>query len=177
MTLNELASIATIVEAVFVIISVVFIWRELRENTRLTKAANTQSLVELSSPFNLQLIQDRQMAEYWVLGAKNYTQMDEVEKYRYTSLLTWWLILHENIYYQWKAKLLDKDVYLSWAYDLEEFVKEQNLFLHWDGMKGMYQPEFANLVSQIVEKYRCTSNSDGDKEQETPADFKHDSRL
>ncbi|HIP72186.1 MAG TPA: hypothetical protein EYH05_12410 [Anaerolineae bacterium] len=76
MSIENIASIATIVESIFVVISVIFIWRELRENTKLTKASNTQSLVELSSPFNLQLIQDRQMAEYWVQGAKNWNFTD-----------------------------------------------------------------------------------------------------
>jgi hypothetical protein len=104
------------------------------------------------------------MAEYWTLGAKKFTEMDEVEKYRYTSLLTWWLILHENIYYQWKNKLLDNSVYSGWAYDLEKFVREQSLWLHWDNMKGAYQSDFADLVSQIVKKYRPVPNSDDHKE-------------
>lgn len=170
MPLSELANIATIVEAIFVVVSVLFIWREARESTKITRAANTQSLVELSSSFNLQLIQDRQMAEYWVLGAKNYTQMDAVEKYRYISLLTWWLILHENIYYQWKNKLLSKDIYSAWANDLEWFVKEQRLWLHWGHIKSSFQSEFANLISQLAEKHRHTSYSGDDKKQEIPVD-------
>ncbi len=152
MTLSDLASIATIVEAVFVVISVYFIWRELRENSKLTRAANNQSLVELSSPFNMQLIQDKQMAELWVSGAKKYAQMDEVDKYRYTSLLTWWLIHHENIYYQKSKGLLDENIYRGWANDLEVFVKEQKLWIHWDKVKNNYQPEFSKHVSQLIEK-------------------------
>ena len=64
--LSDFANIATIIEAVFVIVSVWFIWRQLRESTRLARAANAQSLVELSSPLNLQLIQDPEMASLWV---------------------------------------------------------------------------------------------------------------
>jgi hypothetical protein len=154
MQLSALADIATIVESFFVIVSVLFIWREVRENTRLTKAANMQSLVELTSPFNMQLIQDRKLAEYWVHGAKTFPEMDEVEKYRYHSMLTWWLILHENIYYQWKNKLLDNSVYAGWVHDLETFVKEQNLWLFWGNMKDTYQPDFANFVNCVVEKSR-----------------------
>jgi len=97
MNLDQLASIATIIESVAVVISVFFIWREIHENTKLTRAVKSQSLVEISSPFNLQLIQDRKMAEFWLLGARKYADMDEVDQYRYRSLLAWWLILHENI--------------------------------------------------------------------------------
>jgi hypothetical protein len=165
MTLSDFASIATITEAVFVIISVYFIWRELRENVKLTKAANNQSLVEISSPFNMQLIQDRQMAELWVSGTKKYPEMDEVDKYRYLSLLTWWLILQENIYYQHASGLLDGKAYSPWKNDLEEFVKGQKLWLYWDGMKSNYQAEFAAQVCQIANKYRGLDNT-GDTRKE-----------
>jgi hypothetical protein len=154
MILQSLASIATIVEAVFVVVSVVFIWREVRENTKLTRAANAQSLVELSSPFNMQLIQDRYMAELWVLGSQKYSSMDAVDRYRYKSLLIWWLILHENIYYQWQSRLLDESIYRSWASDLEGFVRSQNLSQLWDELKGSFQAAFGNHVSQLVEKQK-----------------------
>ena len=152
MALSDLASIATIAEAIFVIVSVFLIWHEVRENTKLTKAANTQALVELSSPFNMQLIQDRKMAEFWVQGAKEFAQMDEVDRYRYNSLLVWWLILHENIYYQWRKGLLDNNTYEVWARDLENFVSEQNLELYWGEMKIYVQSEFANRIHQLIEK-------------------------
>ena len=79
MTLNDFANIAIIVQGIFVIVSIGFIWYQLRENTRLTRAANTQKLIELSSPFNLQLIQNREMAELYIRGAKEYDKMDEIE--------------------------------------------------------------------------------------------------
>jgi hypothetical protein len=59
MTLSDWTSIATIAQSVFVPLSLFLVWRQLRQQSQLTRAANTQALVELSSPFNLQLIQDR----------------------------------------------------------------------------------------------------------------------
>ena len=106
-SLSDLASIATIVGTLSIPLSAIFIWVQLRQQTQLARAANTQTLVELASPFNLQLIQDPKMAEYWVQGAAKYDSYSEVEKYRYKSLLIWWLILHENIYFQWEKGLLD----------------------------------------------------------------------
>jgi hypothetical protein len=154
MTLDQLANIAMIIQAVFFIISVYFIWRELHENTKLTRATNMRSLVALSSPFNIQLIQDRQMAELWVTGTKKYAEMDEIDKYRYDTLLSWWLILHENIYYQYEKGLLDSSIYAAWTRDLESFIKHQSLWQHWEKMKDLYGPEFAQYVSQLVDKYK-----------------------
>ena len=44
MKVGELADIATIAEAISVIVSVLFIWREVQQSTKLAKAANTQAL-------------------------------------------------------------------------------------------------------------------------------------
>lgn len=63
MNLGDWASVAATAEAIFVILSVLFIWYELRQNRKLTRVANVQTLVELSSPLHMQLIQDRGMVE------------------------------------------------------------------------------------------------------------------
>lgn len=158
-TWTVLASIATITEAIAVVVSVFFIWRELHENTRLTKAANSQSLVELSSPFNLQLIQDRQMAEFWVLGPQNYKAMDEVDKYRYQALLVWWLILHENIFYQKGNNLLDESTYKGWDNDLKVFVRHHHLWLHWNTIGKNFYIKFADHVNSLIEEFQPTTEN------------------
>jgi hypothetical protein len=122
----------------------------LHQQTQLTKTANAQALVELSSPFNLQLIQDQDMADFWVNGHKKYDEYDEVEKYCYRSLLVWWLILHESIYYQWQSGLLDEQLYFAWAGDLEQFVVEQRLWLRWDHLKINFQEGFRSHVDALI---------------------------
>lgn len=160
MTLSDLASVAAIVEAIFVIISVFFIWRELRENTQLTRASNTQSLVELSSPFNLQLAQDRELTELWLRGSKQYIEMDEVDQHRYRFLLFHALTLQENIYYQHKNKLIDDETYSSWKCSFEYFVEEHNLRLHWEEIEEYYQAGFAEYVSLLLQDSGRSANSE-----------------
>ena len=152
MTLSNFANIATIVQGIFVIVSLGFIWYQLHQNLQLTRAANAQHVTELSSPFNLQLIQDREMAKLWVQGAKEWDTMDNVDKYRYQSLVVWWLLLHETIYYQRKKKLLDEEAYKPWDDDLKSFIVEQDLKRHWDTLKNAFQPSFVEHMLQIIEK-------------------------
>ena len=158
------AAIATIIQALVVIISLWFIWRQVqqqtiqaeqqtiqvRRQTELTRIANTQALVELSSPFNLELIKDAQMAALWVKGAEEYESFDEVKKYQYRSLLIWWLILHENIYYQKSEGLLDEQSYAAWEADLNDFIKCQQLERWWDDLKGVFQVSFRDHVANLI---------------------------
>lgn len=150
MSLSDLASIATIVQGVFVIISLGFVWYQLRETVRLTRAANAQRLIELASPFNLQLIQDREMAKLWIGGAKEYDTMDEIEKDRYRNLLIWWLLLHENIYHQKEKNLIDDQTYNAWDRDLRKFIASQQVGRYWMTMNDTFEASFVEHVSQIL---------------------------
>jgi len=150
MSLSELANIASIVQGGVVIISIGFVWYQLREAIKLTKAANTQKFVELSSPFNLQLIQDREMAKLSLQGNKDYDKMDEIDKDRYYNLLYWWLIHHENIYHQWRKNLIDEETYNSWTRDLEYFITTQQLAHRWNELQRNFERSFVAHVSQII---------------------------
>jgi hypothetical protein len=115
MAFSDLTSIASIAQVILFVVSIVLVWYQLRENTKLVRAANTQKLVELSVPFNLRLAQDRALTELWQQATQRFDKLDEIDKVRYFNLLTWWLTLHENIYYQWGNKLIDEETFSSWT--------------------------------------------------------------
>jgi len=151
LTLADLANMSLVVGALVGVLSVWLLFRELRENNKLTRAGNTQALVELSAPFFMGLIQDRKMAALYVQGGKEGAEMDEVDRYRYRSLVSWWLVFHENAYYQWRNGLLDGHSYQPWANDLNLFIKHQNVAEHWKEMKMLFQDEFARHVSDLIQ--------------------------
>ena len=150
MLLSDLASIAIIVQGFLFVVSIGLVWYQLRENTKLVRAANTQNLVELSSPFYLQLAQDRALTELWRQATERFDELDEIDKERYFNLLTWWLMLHENIYHQWRNKLVDEDTYSSWTRDLEYFARRQQLENHWTRLNSYFEVSFAEHVTTII---------------------------
>jgi len=158
MSWEKAAHISTVLQLLIVVISAYFIWRQLKEQgrqleqqTKLARVANTQTLVELSSPFNMQLAQDENMAELWVKGPRDSEQYTEVKKYQYKSLLIWWLIFYENIYYQNQNGMLDNYIYSAWATDIEHFVNEHAIEQHWSSLRKKYQPEFVKHIDGIIE--------------------------
>lgn len=150
--LQVLTSIATLIQTLFFIISVFFIGYQIREHNRLTRAANTQSLVALSSPFLLQLSQDRNLAELWLNGTKHYDTLDAVDQFRYIQLLFWWLILHENIFYQYHRGLVDQQIYQGWQVELRAFIREKQIGLFWDKeMKRFFRTEFRQVIEKLIQ--------------------------
>lgn len=150
MNLSDWANIATIVQGILVIVSLLFVWYQLRESTRLTRAANTEKLVELVSPLHLQLVQDQETARLWVQGADEFEAMDQVGKERYYGLLMFWLAFHQNIYHQHKKKLLDDDTFTAWKNDLKLFIQYQHLERRWPKMKDYHEPSFVEYIDDLI---------------------------
>jgi hypothetical protein len=150
MSLNDLASLAIIVQGIFFVVSIILVWYQLRENTKLVRTSNTQKLVELSSPFMLELAKDRELTKIWRQGAQSIDTLDETDQERYFSLLTWYLVLHENIYHQWSKHLIDADTFISWTRDLEYYVKRQNIGLYWERLSDFFESSFSAHVATII---------------------------
>ena len=150
MALSDLASLAIIVQGMLFVVSIILVWYQLQANTKLVRAANTQKLVELSVPFNLQLAQDRALMELWWQATQRFDDLDEIDKARYFNLLTWWLTLHENIYHQWRNKLIDQETFHSWTRDLEYYANTQHLHNYWPRLEGYFEESFAQHVMAII---------------------------
>lgn len=150
MTLSDLASLAIIGQGFLFIVSLFLVWYQLRENTKLVRAANTQKLVELSVPFSLQLAQDRALATLWEQAKNGLDELDVIDQGRYFNLLTWWLTLHENIYHQWKRKLIDDETFRSWTRDLEFWIERQHLATHWPRLYDFFEVSFAQHVTGML---------------------------
>ena len=59
-------------------------------------------------------------------------------------------MLHENIYHQWRKKLIEEDTYVSWTRDLEYFTRRQQLGNYWPQMSSYYESSFADHVTAII---------------------------
>lgn len=152
MTLEQGAYIATITQAVLVIISLAFVAYQLQQNVVLAKAANSQHLTEQAGSFNALLYENPELAELWYSYGKDLEGADRITKLRYREMLVQWMILHENIFYQHNRKLLDKDLYSSWRKDFEYTINEHNLSLISDDISPVFPGKFGKEVNQLLAK-------------------------
>lgn len=162
MELQNWATIGTIVQSffsIFVLIPIFLAVWQLQQSNNLTRASNIQKFAELTTPFKLQIIQDRRMAELWVHGSQNFAEMDEVDKHRYAQLLTWWLTLQENIYLQWDSRLIHKTTYQAWENVLKYFISKHNIRLHWtEEMKSYFEAPFAAYMDKLLKEGELTES-------------------
>jgi hypothetical protein len=149
-TIALLAEYATIASGIALTLSVLFVGYELRVNARLTRASNAQALVEMSASFIVQIVQDRDTARFWNGGHPALDHLDELDHFRYLTLMNWWLIFHENIHFQYHKGLLDKDIYLAWDYELRAFVRKHGVENYWPEIRDGFRGGFAQYLDRVV---------------------------
>lgn len=151
------AAVAVIVQAIALIVTAILIYWQVREQTRLARMANAQQLVDASAPYHLLLMQDREVADLWVNGADIYETMDTVKKHQYRSMLIWWLIFHENIYFQWKNGLLGDSLHDGWLAGLRYFVVQQRIWDRWPVLRKSFHEEFGRHVDDLIRETQPTA--------------------
>lgn len=145
--------LATVLQLLVVVCSAILIYNQLKQQAMLTRAANTQALVNLMSPLNLELARNGELAGLMLRGSKGFGKevtQEEVDEDRYTTMLASYLIFYENMYSQHEKKLLDDEIYAGWDKDLEAFVDKWSLEKYWDDWKQLYQPSFSEHVTGLV---------------------------
>ncbi len=147
---SNVAALFNIAGSASLVVTVLFLFRELRENNRLARAANVQALVGLSGPFYMALVQDRQLAELSAKGVRG-ADFDEVDRQRYQNLLICWLTFYENIFYQRRQGLLDRHAFEPWRRELAIFLRRQKVAAHWDDIRDLFQAEFAAHVVGVLQ--------------------------
>ena len=150
LTLEQLASIAQIFSAVAVPIAVVALIAPIRYQIKLTRVANAQKLAELAASLNLQFVQYEKIADYWTNGPNDFQTYSSVDKFRFISLLTWFLLLHETVFLQRSEGLLDTGTFGAWQSDLGTLISHSHLEIHWPSLRKMFHPKFAHHVDSLL---------------------------
>lgn len=127
---------------------------QLEQQIKLSRAANTQALVNLLTPLNLR-VTDRAMTELWVKGDCGIDKVSdvkerEIEREQYETLVANNMVFYENAYSQYRAGLLDEEIYEGWDKDLAGFIEEHRIARHWDEWKDVYRKDFSDHVYQII---------------------------
>jgi hypothetical protein len=133
---------------------------QLDQQVKLSRAANTQTLVDLITPLNLRVTY-REIAELWVKGDDGIDSVvsvkeREIQREQYSTLVASYMVFYENAYSQYRAGLLDEEIYKGWDKDLASFLEEHHIAKHWDEWKDLYRKDFSDHVSQIIATQEST---------------------
>jgi hypothetical protein len=92
-----------------VLVGLVFVGLELRQNTEAVEAASLQNQTDASTEFLLLIASDVELARIWLDASKNPNQLSEIDSLRYflVSRARW--LRMQNAYLQWRRGTLAEE--------------------------------------------------------------------
>jgi hypothetical protein len=156
-TLEQAYYIAELTTAVAVIISLVYVGRQVKQNTDATQVNAAQVFVQMYNTFTSYLGSSEELAELWYRGTTAYQGLNNVEKIRFNAIAGQWFRIAESVYQQWKRGALDKDFFtgvitqniqVTSMPGMHEFIKVRG---HW------YGPEFCKWLEAMGQEYEGPS--------------------
>ena len=154
MQLEQLAYLAQVVGVGLVVASLIYVGRQLRQNTEVMRQNAAGYYLNLQDRLCGEVANSRELAEYWVKGASDFVSLDEVDKQR-VMLFEWRAITGWNQLYQLRQDGLVPDSQwneLRWS--VGNFMARQSAREAWAVFKGAFGQPFQGFVSAQMKSPR-----------------------
>jgi len=151
-TANRVTSWIEIIAAVGVIISLLFVGFEIRQNTAIARGQARQELAQLNQEWLVLLSQD---AEFELLWDKAFgvvvNELTPNEERRAQYIMTIHLRRLENVYLQYQEGLVDKSALRNYGFAQVEVFTRPQFERYWNELswRGGFNAEFADYLDSL----------------------------
>ncbi len=152
MNLNDLANIGQVIGALAVVVSLIYVAAQIRQNTNAVRAATAQSLHEHFASWYHLIASDASLAELATRGLKDYASLSDTEKARFVSLFMAFLAYFQNAFLKWKQGLLAPSLWKSWEQVMMNLIGAPGGKELWKERAYLFDDEFRRHVEDDLMK-------------------------
>lgn len=110
---DSLKGILELVGSGAVLVGLIFVGLELRQNTAALEATSLQNQTDASTDFLTLVASDAELARIWLVASDDPAQLNETDAFRYLMLARARWLRMQNAYLQWQRGMLTDD---DWSF-------------------------------------------------------------
>ena len=145
-SLSEIAQFAEVIAAIAVVISLVYVGRELRSNSAAVRAASVEGMAGASADLLSTIASDSALSEIWRTGVQDATHLTEAEAYRFGVLVRQSLLTLQNAYFQNELEVLEPRVWGAYHRIICELWGNNGLRASWPVHRRVLDEGFVTLI-------------------------------
>jgi hypothetical protein len=150
MSLQDLGNIGEFVAAIGVIVSLIYLAVQIRQNTRTVRAAAFQQVVDSLADFTSSLSRDRELIEIVIKGNADFDSLDEVERTRFDFAFISFFRRAENVVVQTEYGTLSADTWTGFRETLKSSLRAPGLFEWWSHRRQRFHPSFQKFMREQI---------------------------
>lgn len=152
MTLSDLADIAEIVGGIAVVVSLIYLAVQVRQNTKSIRDSTLQAntalwssvLVSLSGP---------ELVKAYAVGMSGKTDIKPMQYTQFFLICRCLFVAFENQYYQYRQGALDRETYRGYERSMsQQLLSFPGFRVWWQQSRDAFSPAFVKHVDELIEK-------------------------
>jgi len=152
MNLNDLANLGQIVGALAVVVSLIYVALQIRQNTNAVRSAAAQVVHEHFASWYHLLANDAELSQIAVNGLRDYASLSEQEKVRFIAAFMAFLSYGQNAFLKWRQRLLEPALWTGWEQVLMNLIGAPGGKGLWKERAYLFGEEFRRHVEDDLMK-------------------------
>ena len=152
MTLNDLANIGQVVGAIAVVISLIYVALQIRQNTNAVRSATANTVHEHFAKWYHLVAADAELSRIAANGLRDYRSLSEQERVRFIAAFMAFLSYSQNAFLKWREGLLASPLWLGWELVIMNLVCAPGGKAFWKERGYMFGDEFRRYIENDVMK-------------------------
>ena len=153
--LTKIVAISEILASLAVIISLVYVGAQIRQNTKATQANTAQSLYGIHHDRILVIMGNRELVELKARAKDPMAELNATDSLQLRYDLNLQINLYESAYPNRENGTLNEEMANSWLVSIEEWVCEPVAQEYWEDYRDTYVDGFIVMVDQAFESNTC----------------------
>ena len=161
MTLEALGNIGEAAGAIAVVVSLVYLITQMRQNTLSIRSATYQSVVGTAAGCNQILTQNKELARIFRVGGENLSELDDDERLQFSFLCMQFFDIFENLYLQYLHGTIDTDYWLPRQRSYLALFSKPGFADRWAECRPNYTEKFGRLIDEGLASIQSDPNAEG----------------
>lgn len=160
MTLSDLGNLGEFVSAFAVVVSLLYLAAQIRQNTRQVRASTFQGVARGWQEFIYAASSDDR-GLVWAKGCADPTSLNEEEAVKFALLVRAYFRGYENDYYQFRQGTFDAEPWEGYLSALRnDGLCRPGIRAQWESDRGNFNEEFAAFIDRELEATSVSESAD-----------------
>jgi len=151
MTLQNLANLAEVVAVFGLIASLMYVGRQVQQNTMQMKVRASSERLGMFTSLWLRVADDREFATLVYNGDSGYSSLDDIDKMRLQALHTSGLSMWAHLFELHQQTLLSENAWKEQRMDMETLGRRQDVRDAWNMNKARFSGPFQEFLADYLE--------------------------
>ena len=151
MSIGELANYAEVVGGGAVIISLIYVAIQIRQNTAVVRTSNYADLSFKVSEFNQLIAENGELAEIYTRGTASYKELSEIEQIRFNMTISRLMQAVQAMFHLRQRGYIDSKLAQTNFDSVALFLAAPGLQEWWQDNKQWWESEFQHFVNEMID--------------------------